>query len=36
MPELVLYCIRLPAKKFLGTFLDIEVDQSALHSEAPT
>ena len=29
MPELVLYGIRLLAKQFLGTFLDIEVDQSA-------
>ena len=28
MPELVLYGIRLLAKQFLGTFLDIEVDQS--------
>ena len=36
MPELVLYWIRLPAKQFLGTFLDIEVDQSGLHSEAPS
>ena len=34
--SLVLYGIRLLAKQFLGTFLDIEVDQSALHSEAPT
>ena len=30
MPELVLYGITLLAKQFLGTFLDIEVDQSAL------
>ena len=30
MPELVLYCIRLLAKQYLGTVLDIEVDQSAL------
>ena len=28
MPELVLYGIRLLAKQFLGTVLDIEVDQS--------
>ena len=28
MPELVLYDIRLLAKQFLGTVLDIEVDQS--------
>ena len=28
MPDLVLYGIRLPAKQFLGTVLDIEVDQS--------
>ena len=28
MPELVLYGIRLLAKQFLGTILDIEVDQS--------
>ena len=32
MPELVLYGIRLLAKQFHGTFLDIEVDQSALRS----
>ena len=31
MPELVLYGIRLLAKQFLGTVLDIEVDQSALN-----
>ena len=30
MPELVLYGIRLLAKQFLGTVLDIEVDQSAI------
>ena len=30
MPELVLYDIRLLAKQFLGTVLDIEVDQSDL------
>ena len=30
MPELVLYGIRLLAKQFLGTVLDIEVDQSDL------
>ena len=30
MPELVLYGIRLPAKQFLETFLNIEVDQSGL------
>ena len=29
MPELVLYGIRLLAKQFLGTVLDIEVDHSA-------
>ena len=29
MPELVLYGIRLLAMQFLGTFLDIEVDDSA-------
>ena len=28
MPELVLYCIRVLVKQFLGTVLDIEVDQS--------
>ena len=28
MPELVLYGIRLLPKQFLGTVLDIEVDQS--------
>ena len=28
MPELVLYGIRVLAKQFLGTVLDIEVDQS--------
>ena len=28
MPELVLYGIRLLAKQFLGTVLDIDVDQS--------
>ena len=28
MPELVLYGIRLLVKQFLGTVLDIEVDQS--------
>ena len=28
MPELVLYGIRLLAKQLLGTFLDMEVDQS--------
>ena len=28
MPELVLYGIRLLAKQFLGSILDIEVDQS--------
>ena len=31
MPELVLYGIRLLAKQFLRTVLDIEVDQSELH-----
>ena len=31
MAELVLYGIRLLAKQFLGTFLDIEVDQSAVN-----
>ena len=30
MPELVLYGIRLLAKQFLGTILDIEVDHSGL------
>ena len=30
MPELVLYDIRLLSKKFLGTVLGIEVDQSGL------
>ena len=30
MPELVLYGIRFLAKEFLGTVLDIEVDQSGL------
>ena len=30
MPELVLYDIRLLEKQFLGTVLDIEVDQSGL------
>ena len=30
MPELVLYGIRLLAKQFLGTILDIEVDQFGL------
>ena len=30
MPELVLYGMRLLAKQFLGTILDIEVDQSDL------
>ena len=29
MPELVLYGIRLLAKQFLGSILDMEVDQSA-------
>ena len=29
MPELVLYGIRLLAKQFLGTVLDIDVDHSA-------
>ena len=28
MPELVLYGIKMLAKQFLGTVLDIEVDQS--------
>ena len=28
MPEVVLYGIRLLAKQFLGTILDMEVDQS--------
>ena len=32
MPELVLYGIRLLAKQFLGTVLDMEVDQSELQS----
>ena len=32
MPELVLYSIRLLAKQYLGTVLDIEVDQSELFS----
>ena len=36
MLALVLYGIRLLAKQFLGTVLDIEVDQSGLHSEAPS
>ena len=31
MPELVLYGIKLLTKQFLGTVLDIEVDQSELH-----
>ena len=30
MPELVLYGIRLLAKQFLGTVLDIEVDHSGV------
>ena len=30
MPELVLYGIRRQAKQFLGTVLDIEVDQSVM------
>ena len=30
MPELVLYGIRLMAKQFLGTVLDIEVDHSGV------
>ena len=30
MSELVLYGLRLLAKQFLGTILDIEVDQSGL------
>ena len=30
MPDLVLYGIRLLAKQFLGTILDIEVDQFGL------
>ena len=30
MPELVLYGIRLLGKQLLGTFLDMEVDQSGL------
>ena len=33
MPELVLYGIRLMANPFLGTFIDIEVDQSGYRSE---
>ena len=33
MPELVLYGIRLLSKQFLGTILDIEVDQSAQKTE---
>ena len=32
MPDLVLYGIRLLVKQFLGTALDIEVDQSAPES----
>ena len=35
MPELVLYGIRLLAKQFLGTFLDIEVDQSESNPAKP-
>ena len=33
MPELVLYGIRLLAKQFLRTVLDIEVDQSVLKAD---
>ena len=33
MPELVLYGIRLLLKQFLGTILDIEVDQSGRETE---
>ena len=33
MPELVLYGIRLLAKQFLGTALDIEVDHSGLTTD---
>ena len=37
MPELVLYGIRLLAKQFLGTVLDIEVDQSDFNRQgSPT
>ena len=36
MPKLVLYGIRLLAKQFLGTFLDIEVDHSDYHPETDT
>ena len=32
MPELVLYGIRLLAKQFLGTVLDIEVDHTTWNS----
>ena len=32
MPELVLYGMRLLAKQFLQTILDIEVDQSGYNS----
>ena len=34
MPELVLYGIRLLAKQFLGTVLDIEVDNSVEREES--
>ena len=36
MPELVLYGKRLLAKQFLGTVLDIEVDQSVPESQRLT
>ena len=35
MPELVLYGIRLLAKQFLGTVLEIEVDHSGARAGIP-